>query len=164
MEGPAYTGDIHTPTIGRIRAPRTNQQNANALCALDLSGEHTLRWVLDQHYDHHTGDWLIHRDTVIQLIPFGGMQFFGFPGWKTPSLPEVRDWLGDRAFAPVDRMACDLEAFFGEDGRRWMNAYKQQARRLSRQKLQWRCVPKGLIVSAACTIHRGCNRQIEPVA
>lgn len=159
-----FTGDVKSPYLHDVRQVVSQQKVAQDVNTWQESGEKSLNQVLDEHYKYHTGQWLIHRDTITELLDYGVMQFFGFPIWNTPSLDKVKEWIGGRSYIPVDRKVCDLEVFFRISDRRWMNALKRREYKIPEQQVQMRCVAKELIVSAACVIHKERKKLIKPVS
>ena len=55
----------------------------------------------------------------------------------------------------IDLKTTYVDQMFGEEPRRWINAFKEYATVPPKQRLQWRCVPRVMFMDFARTIHLG---------
>ena len=131
-----YSGEIRTSHPRKLRDPIYNSQFATFLVWLDLSGEQTLIWILDQLYEQHEGRF---RNGL-------GMDE------KVQELNENADleWIFEQDPA---------EDFGTGDPRRWINDYKKNADNVSPQKLHYSLVRRVMWIEAAILIYLKCLEQ-----
>ena len=128
-----HEGDIKGSHPRKLRDPEYNSKLAAYLRDLDLSGEQTMIWILDQLYEVHTGRLRngLGLDEKIKEIKPDGSQA----------------WL----------FAQDVAEEFGEDPRRWINDYKAFAIEPSKQRLHVRLIRRVMFIECAILIDMALN-------
>ena len=120
-----FEGDLYAKPIWIMRRPAFIAGLASFLASLEMSGDNTVNWVLDELYFHHKGT------------------------------------LYDYRRKPIDLEVTYVDQEFGEEPRRWINALKESAGRLPKQRLQMRCVPRVMYVDLARMSYSG-RMGVEP--
>lgn len=114
---PVCTETICSPSKRIIKNPRRLSQLAQFYVSLDLSGDDTMDWILEQVYEGHTG----------VLIDYNGNE--------------------------IDKSHWFVEELFGEEPRRWLNAFKLMADMPMQQRLHENCVNRVMAMYFARDIH-----------
>lgn len=132
MAGEEYAGAvIRIKPVRIIRQPSFNQDLARFYVGLGLSGDDTIDWILKQCY----------------------------PDLRDERLRDVR--VIDRDGTDVDFDQVHIEEMFGEEPRRYVNAYKRRADRpLSRQRLHEPCVDRVTWMDVAREFRRQLGRTV----